>query len=682
MIPLVILIIFLCVSGFLGIFFGLRNYNRNQTIPQPQQYKKYRCDVNNGCVEDANGPLTKEECELNCNWYGFSSERACKASITSVGNKIPSYSKSDCLQQYILYSCSDNTKTCTVDSACVSDDGEKCFSDINECINRTQCKPAATQYYKCNDANQCELNAGCSPNPKDCFLAEDCSKCSKPTPVLYSCDSEKGTCSKNDACKAIGPNCMEKCPDKCPTYECKTDTGGSNTCQPSNCTPSSDVTNCYYSSTCNGSCSSIVDDKWEGWATTTFFGEEQKYPELSNRKSINNVNSKLYKLKKGTVLYKNKLRNVEIYGAAIPWGIYAKLGYKSIQESADDSIWSSRGIPDRWLEKPPCFLIQQINKFPDELKNTTSEIPSSQIPCSNTSECYDINDDEIAKDSNGKETDMMLIIPYEGCGGDCNKDCHDCVNNMGDIIYKFMDDFSVSLDSANKACSGIKAQKDTNWEWTEDTEQKYLGISKEELSNPDPNKFQNDDIGISKRTGYGRNRNQWARQQPWMGHVNHCTSHNMHFDIAVPGGELDNVPFLRDLPNSEFAQGGNVLVRWKRVQCNLIGDLVGDFDICTNFSLNPPCTVEKICNARKSDGKVPCGSSGGGGSNLDDGAACSDASQCKSGSCSIKMCQVKGRDPQSSLQGDRCYAANWTRVCRNGDKCNNLPDGTECVAYP
>ena len=729
---IIILIVSLCLIGFVGLYFGIKEHNTEPSVVS--NFKKYRCDANFGCVEDPKSELSKEECDVECSWYALD-DKSCKASITPIGSRIPSISKDECMDRFNLYSCSGNQQGCELDRKCLDDDGITCFSSKTECDKRTVCKKQPqVNYYKCNTDGNCVVNPDCDPNttPDTCFTNDQCNTKCQPQVKYYKCNADGNcvvnpdcdpnrtpdTCFTNDQCKTkcqpqvkyykcdkdgncmVNPGCTEKsdiclesCPEKCPTYSCK-----DNSCQLTDCDTNSE--NCYYDKLCEQKCSAVVDKSWDGWATTTYFGDIGYFPDNAKEKSVWNGDEKhpdqLYRLqnfKTGKILYDGKLRDVRIYAAAIPWGFMAKTGYTNIQNYYDDIIWSSRGEPDRYISKPPCFLVQQIRVFPDQIKGNENDVSSAQYNCSSSENCYDINSDDIATDDNGNEFPLILIIPFQGCGGDCAPslpDCFNSVNNVGQLRA----DFNAPI--TDERASGIVAQRKNNWTWTKETEKEYLGITEDQLNNviKDPSitkNFKNSDIAISERTKYGRERGKWYQTLvnnigPGA-RINHCTTNHLNFDLALKYGMSDYVPFDKNYPTPDFAKDGNVLVRYKRIECNLIGNLVGDYNLCNVDGIlpsesNPDCTVENVCKAKK--GEDPCKTSGGGGSG--GGSKSKIGETCLPGNCETGVCislDCKSKNNQyPALDSDPCYTENRGWKCRpDQNTCNNLPKGDVCIPY-
>lgn len=327
------------------------------------------------------------------------------------------------------------------------------------------------------------------------------------------------------------------------------------------------------------------NNKWLGWATTTNFNDEAStWPNRYCQKSICRESIP----QSGTLLYNGKNISVSRIGAAIPWGIVAQQ-YKNINEWIDDIVTSSYNGTYK-NSQPPCYLVQQINKSPDQIKNNT-DYKSAQF-CINNNDCMDINDDNIAINPNTNEPfPIYVILPYEGCGGNCNKSENtytgiDCVNSCPNYLI-FEGNFNDIENITDSECMGIKSQYNNGtWLWDDQVSKKYFG------KDPSFSNIRNNDLAISKITDYGRIRSQIANRPENGSNVNYCHTQNMHFDILN-----NNSLFVPNIP-SDNSSGSNVFVRYKKVNCNILGNknICNAID-CWDKSLKKSVTAEDVCGS-------------------------------------------------------------------------------------
>ena len=319
-----------------------------------------------------------------------------------------------------------------------------------------------------------------------------------------------------------------------------------------------------------------TQDKWEGWATTTQFGSGDGPwgdPPISI-KMINNQE-------------KNRM------GAAIPWRFYF-LWYKS-KKGEVDAVYGS--IAGNNSEKA-CFQIQPIRKYPNQLTGSTDAsvlgIESGGVNNVCKSGCTDINADDkniAALDSQGNPYPVYLVVPFEGCGGNCYKvaDCfNDCVGATGNTAAEVVKILNGELcdGSTPSSCAGMKVLANCNkgsatWEWNKTVKTNFL-----KYSCP---------LGISKNTQYGQDVSKQTFRSGGTcdQHVNWCSGQNMHFDIALtnPYWEALNASAKKP-PAYTVGEGPNIIVRYRRVQC----DINGTFKVmpkvdgtCCNVSSDGTC---------------------------------------------------------------------------------------------
>lgn len=314
----------------------------------------------------------------------------------------------------------------------------------------------------------------------------------------------------------------------------------------------------------------LLDDPWIGWATTTNFTDSNPYwPNNYGKKSIKQDTI----AQSGTIKIGEKVVNVVRYPFAIPWGIIAQ-HYGNRDDWIYDIIDSaSKGTFSRSKDGiPPCFLVQQINEFPDNIKGNI-DLDSAKM-CRNGEECADINSNSIAiNPKTGQEFPIILAVPFTGCGGNC---CNyaDCLNSCTNTL-----DFELNFNKVGNlkgaGCSGLISQyNEGKWTWDETVSKKY--------NNSCPVNEVQSTLAISKETNYGRHRTDVNG-----GRINYCTTQNMHFDI-----NSNVAPFVPNIPSSEkFNNGTNVIVRYKRVNCNILGNsnICGVKDGMFNKNNGNPC---------------------------------------------------------------------------------------------
>ena len=274
-----------------------------------------------------------------------------------------------------------------------------------------------------------------------------------------------------------------------------------------------------------------ANEGWEGWATTTQFGcgDGAPWGNAPNDVGITKLNDP----------------TAPRMGAAVPWRFYYKwYGSKTNQtEMVAESIQGK-------VDVNACFLAQPISKYPDQISGQTDGLGEF---CDK--DCTDINSADIAaKDEDGKPYPAYLIVPFEGCGGDCKpvggKPVPDCANTCfgksGQGVRKELNgDFSEAPAYAPYCDAMNILWDDGKWDWNEQIKTAFL-----EKSQP---------FGVAPDTGYGRNvhkRSNW------------CSGQNMHFDMG-----MDN-PYWVKLGMGNIAQTNapsNIIMRYKRVRCDIWG---------------------------------------------------------------------------------------------------------------
>ena len=480
----------------------------------------------------------------------------------------------------------------------------------------------------CGDL-KCDIT--CQPGETNC--TKTCAQCF----VDADCPGENTSCV-NNTCKQIPP--LPCTSDYCKTHDCGTDECGNqcNTCISPNkcdadgkCSPVDPTCTDTYCEThncgmdkCNISCgpcdpatSTCTDGMcvqkpsppppaqlgdWQGWATTSQFGAgEQEWPSGSQPSiSLSVIND----------------AKAKRMGAAIPWADVPKSGFASRTDQLNAIIDSARGKPmidqagniiyDKDNNKQyqnACFLAQPITRYPDELNNINDPAyVSSANLCQPGKSCVDVNDPSIAAKLTNSQDDYpsFLIVPYEGCGGDCNVNrqipqldvngnqavdpttgkpvflaAADCFNSCGKIqdFVKNFDQGAAGINDTTDAplCGTIKTfyngdgDAQNKWTWNEQVHQQYLeggaGV-KNQFAEGTPG-YGNAEIAITGSTNYGRNILDLVGTA---GKINYCSTQNMHFDTAITD------PFWSKIGNAQELTGDTqIMVRYKRVPCNING---------------------------------------------------------------------------------------------------------------
>ena len=353
------------------------------------------------------------------------------------------------------------------------------------------------------------------------------------------------SCQPNETCvngKCVpNPPSPKPCSPSCqPNETCVDGTCVPNTPSPKVCDPA-----CQPNEICvDGKC--VPDTgQWEGWATTTQFGEgDGTWPGPGASPGLN--------------LCKKISKQANTMGGAVPWPIIART-YGNRTEYINAIINSATGA----TSDKACYLVQPIKVFPDQVKGVSDGV----LMCSDQASCIDVNDDGIVatmtlKDGSTKPFPKYLIVPYEGCGGDCNATIPDCFNSCSQIT-----DFVAKFDSTltDPSCQGVNIlsnptqQGTKTWQFDDNVRQEMADA-----------KF--DPVAISSDSKYGRDIESILKKS-YNNHVNWCSGQNMHFDIAKT-----NPNWITDLPDgatSNIAQTNaesNIVLRYKRVPCNFLGD--------------------------------------------------------------------------------------------------------------
>ena len=141
----------------------------------------------------------------------------------------------------------------------------------------------------------------------------------------------------------------------------------------------------------NSSACDSEDGQWQGWATTSQFGcGDGPWGNPPYSLAIHEINDPS----------KNRM------GAAIPWRFYCQ-NYGGKQSQTQAVVKNLQGQSEK-----ACYLIQPIG-----------------INSKNPRDISDINGNIGATAGNNSEYPSYLIIPFEGCGGDCKAPAADCFNS-------------------------------------------------------------------------------------------------------------------------------------------------------------------------------------------------------------------------------------------------------------
>ena len=484
-------------------------------------------------------------------------------------------------------------------------------TDSQQCVNNTctdicfgkwkwnmcsadGCPPAAgvpTRPCACSAGSTCGTDGTCSvagkacnptcPSGQTCQPDGTCfnpSSCSQPCPTGQVCKS--GSCVIDSSCPTLcqAPEvCVSgtcKCQPNCSANSCGSDgCGGQCPCSAGQTCNSSQqcvscVPNCPKDGTCgsadgcNGTCGCpggqvcqggkcVADsDPWVGWTSTTQFGAgEDTWGSSSPVVYLPSVNSPDGGTLNGVTVGR--------MGGAMPWKTICNYGSK--QDQIQSVVDSAAG---RNTDKA-CLLVQPINKYPDQISGVTDPMFASANMCdSSKGPCTDVNDDSIvALDVNGNKYPPYLIVPYEGCGGDCMVTAGsgpDCINGCLTGTDQLPGVECKWNDLQGPLCGAAKVMYDNgNWGWNPTIEKNFLQYSRP--------------IAISAGTDYGRNISAAATG----GHANYCSGQNQHVDMAITVPYWVNIQPSAD-PSKAIAQltaDTNIMMRYKHVPCNYLGNI-------------------------------------------------------------------------------------------------------------
>jgi hypothetical protein len=270
------------------------------------------------------------------------------------------------------------------------------------------------------------------------------------------------------------------------------------------------------------------NDTWEGWATSTYFGDgEKEWPSgVPNAENLDDINNP----------------DAMTYGAAIPWRYYCKqYGSRANLLVAYQNNWVNGG------NELFCFDVQPIRVTPDTLKQGSYDEPGSSTGT------MDINsDDVVALQENGLPYPIFQVVPYEGCGGDCTPvTCPDCFNScIGQEQEQTLNILNCNFsDTTTPCCSSMKIlYDDGNWQNTDDIHTQFTTQ------------------GNTQPTAIDYTTLTWDRTSQ---RVNWCSGFSFHFDFAYPSAPWNSLaPDPTRGPNERNpGDQNNVMLRYRRRKC-------------------------------------------------------------------------------------------------------------------
>ena len=402
----------------------------------------------------------------------------------------------------------------------------------------------------------------------------------------------------------------------------------------------------------NGAPLTVAVPEWGGWATTTQDSEGPIWPGTETSFDLTKIGAHGNGDKIGSITVNKTGETIDVIGTmgtAIPWAIFASIfGFKSRLEFISTVIDSCSGKNP----VPCCIIVQPINKFPSEIAPSKSTNANFDINNLCTTNCTDINDPSITATYNGgTKFPAYLLVPFQGCGGDCSKEFPDCFNSCPDVwnLVDNMNYYTTCKNNAGgpivpaKGCEQNKWLSDNNWKMNDVIEQEFYDAN-------------NATFAVSKDSVYGSDMYSAIEKSKNAGHLNYCSGKNMHFDVQRWSNYATVNPFWCDLlqncqadpansislPSNaaNSARGGNVgntMVRYMLVPGNIFGnfDILADGGKMPSYPLPPPS----------------CGSGGGGGGgggqnrcgngtdwNLCGNATCSTDSDCSSVNSAYPKC--------------------------------------------
>jgi hypothetical protein len=232
--------------------------------------------------------------------------------------------------------------------------------------------------------------------------------------------------------------------------------------------------------------------------------------------------------------------------AAVPWRVICQQ-WGSKDKQIEAVVASCMGT----VASKSCWEIQPINQYPNNLVGSNDPyFNNSLLDNFCTENCHNINADGVAaKYSNGTTYPTYLLVPFEGCGGNCVGSIPDCFNSCAGSDGNILNATSCDIGSCQgSACTPMKVLWDYGrWRWDTTT-----SLDFQRYSSP---------YAISEA-------DDWGRNTSGMGHLNWCSGQNMHFDIGLTN------PYWEAGGMGDIAvtnANSNILVRYKRVSCNVRG---------------------------------------------------------------------------------------------------------------
>ena len=502
-------------------------------------------------------------------------------------------------------SCNTSTQTCSTctpncpsgscgadgcGGVCACPSGQTCNSSTQTCTPACvpSCSSGSCGADGCGGTCACPAGQTCDSTTKKCITSSCTPNCPTgscgPNGCGGTCACPAGQNCDNTTQKCTTGNCVPSCPSgscgsdgcgntcKCPTgqfcdtrsYKCCTPSCTEGSCAPDGC---GGICPCPAGQMCQGGKCVTDPSPWEGWTTTTQFGSGDG-PWGDSKNPAEN----LYYIN-------NSVKGV--MGGAVVWKeICKRYGTKN------DQIASVVGSAAGTNSDKSCLLVQPINNYPDKISGLSDPLYPAASMCTGAS-CVDINDPSLAAvDGTGKPYPNYLIMPFEGCGGNCKVTSGsgpDCIN---DCVAGDLNSYGVNCQwdkMTNSLCGAAKVLYDGgNWGWNDTIKANFEQYS--------------DMTAIDPRTEYGRNISN-AIKGAGEDFANYCSGQNMHIDMA------EDTPYWMNLPKNTNSNGiayltgdSNIMMRYKRVPCNYFG----------NININTPPYAGTSCPAGYTS--IPSGS--------------------------------------------------------------------------
>lgn len=455
------------------------------------------------------------------------------------------------------------------------------------------------------------------------------------------------------------------------------------TCSAGVCTPPGPMTaaNCAAcpSGACNSANTACVlpppDGKWEGWATTTQFGQGEGSWPGSSWPALNLCNGIIGDPTRTDLPAGQQALGRNTMGGAIPTG-YVATAYGSRTEWLN-SIIKSANTPITDPNAPPaCYEIQPVSVYPNQISGGADD----WLQFCTGAECKDINDPTIGASytgAGGTKTDYptYLIVPYEFCGGNCatneaelainGVDCFNDCSNIQELITDF------GTTTGGEYCDISNLMAANRWDATqymdETTPLNLYGVG---IASPD----------------YGTPPGVVDRAAKTGARLNWCSGQNMHFDIAQTtplwlGGlptDKNPPPAIPTSANSNLVTttgDTQIVVRYRRVPCNKNGQ----FDV----SAPPPGYASgdaTLTTCYDSNGKMQFPSPGASGTNLPPSLYCASTSTVCANGTPVDPPVVYGCAGWGASQGT--FKPDAAFVAANGSdptKWTSWPTSGVCV---